>query len=94
MKIDAETKLEIKKFLQEKIEEEKRKVIVRSAYPLTKEEMELIFTLLPFLTKNDLATVVDRTLIAGVIIHYGSKVLDLSVKGRLVNLKGDLYEAY
>jgi len=68
------------------------KIIVYSAYPLKSEEYELIRTKFNFIANNNFENIVDRSLLAGVIILYQNKLIDLSLKGKLSSLEKKLYE--
>lgn len=92
MKINTVTKQEIKLFLKKKIEEEKNKVFVYSPYSLSKEEINQIFEILPFLEAKSVENIVDRQMVAGIKVQYRSKIFDLSLSERLKNLASQLYE--
>lgn len=66
---------------------------VRSAEKLEKEQQFLIAKKLQELTgsKNiKLKPVVDKNLIAGFIVEYGSSQIDLSVKGQIEKIQQEL----
>ena len=83
------------KFMQEFIREVNRRrgellVEVFSAYKLNKSEVENLKKIILNKTnaKNiSLFTYVDDTLIGGLIVKYGSKMIDSSIKTKLINLE-------
>lgn len=92
MKINTVTKQEIKLFLKKKLEDEKNKVFVYSPYSLSKEEINQIFEIIPFLKVRPVENIIDRQILAGIKVQYGSKILDLSLNARLKNLASRLHE--
>ncbi len=69
---------------------------LRSAVKLEQEQQFLIAKKLQELTgsKNiKLKPVIDENLIAGFVVSYGSSQIDLSVKGQLEKISGELNEA-
>lgn len=92
MKIDPHVKEELKKFLEHKIVEEKKRVTVLSAYSLSKEELNQITTLFPYLRESSLVNRVDPDVIAGIVIMFGTKRIDLSIGTQLKNLHQSLHE--
>lgn len=92
MKIDPHIKEELKRFLEHKIIEEKKRVAVLSAYPLSKEELDQIINLFPYLRESSLVNRVDPEIIAGIIITFGTKRIDLSLGAQLKSLQQSLHE--
>lgn len=67
--------------------------VLRSAVKLEQEQQFLIAKKLQELTgsKNiKLKPVIDESLIAGFIVEWGSSQIDLSVKGQLDKISGEL----
>lgn len=92
MKINTVTKQEIKLFLKKKLEDEKNKVFVYSPYSLSKEEINQVFEIIPFLKVRPVENIIDRQILAGIKVQYGSKILDLSLNAWLKNLASRLHE--
>jgi len=70
---------------------------VRSAVKLEQEQQFLIAKKLQELTgsKNiKLKPVIDQALIAGFVVEYGSASIDLSIKGQLEKITGELLAKY
>lgn len=93
MKIDPEMREELKRFFQITIERAKQKTIIISANNLDDEDKAILLSSLPKIAQNELKIdyQIDPSLFAGVMIKTGSKILDLSLKGKLQNIKKTLY---
>lgn len=83
MKINPQLKEELKKYLQSRILESKRKLTIVSAYALDKREIAAIVSTLPDGSHIEPTVEVDKTILGGIIIKYGSKVIDLSLANQL-----------
>lgn len=92
MKINKYIKQDISAYLNEQAQKEKNKVTVYSHQSLTKEDIENIYLLIPSLKDRPIETIIDRDILAGIIIRFGSKILDLSLNSKLKNLEKDLNE--
>ena len=92
MKINKIIKENLKKYLDQLIKNDKEKVTLISAAPLRDTELELLFNYIPRLKNATLNYAIDKNIIAGVVIKIGSKVIDLSLSGKLNNLKNLIYE--
>lgn len=92
MKIKPKLKEDLKKYLRQKQQEEENKVTIRSPYRLTEDDLRNIVELFPELKGKSVTQVIDDSIIAGLIIQHGSKVRDLSLKSRLMNLEQRINE--
>lgn len=92
MKISASLKADLKRYLVKKQKEESDKVVVTSAYKISKSDLTKLQSLIPDVSLKDAEVVVDESLFAGYVIQKGSKVLDLSLKGRLYQLEQKAHE--
>lgn len=93
MKIDPHLKLELKKFFQERIVENKRRITILSGYKLSNQEKSELALRIPIIKNaTNIVYVTDRDIIAGIIVKVGSSVLDLSLKGQVNSLKNFVYE--
>ncbi|NMB83699.1 F0F1 ATP synthase subunit delta [Candidatus Roizmanbacteria bacterium] len=72
--------------------ESKPKTIIVSPYKLEQADLESLGRNFEFIDLQKVENVVDESLIAGVVIKNRSKVIDLSFRGKLFNLKRYLYE--
>lgn len=89
MNLKPELKDEVRKFLIRKMREEGEKVTVISAHALSATQEKAIKELIPE-CNNELRVEIDESLIAGFIVRKGSKILDLSLRGRLQALQNTL----
>lgn len=93
MKINPQTKEEIRKLLKEKVALEKRKVTVYSASELTQEQKSLLSKKMGFSTGQKIEYTIKPSLIAGIMVQVGSRMIDESVQGKLQNLHSLIYDA-
>ncbi len=72
----------------------KAKVYIKSAYELTDEEKSSIEKRVSDITKKKVVPIykIDKTLIGGLVIRIGDKVVDSSIKGHLRAMKRSLLE--
>ncbi|MBI4008738.1 F0F1 ATP synthase subunit delta [Candidatus Roizmanbacteria bacterium] len=93
MKIDPNVREELRRLFREKIETFKEKATVISASKLGEDEKNLLFSHVPLVSRDlNIEYIVDQSLLAGIVVKIGSKVIDLSLKGQLQNIKQKLYE--
>ncbi len=93
MKINSRLKQELKEYLLGKMRKDREKVVVYSSVKLSDEDRRLLkrkFSSIPF---QEAEYKIDESLLAGVVIQVGSKIIDLSVRGTLSNLKHIIYES-
>ena len=93
MKIKPHLKEELKKYLIERVRREEQKIKVFSAYKLSDEEKSLIKKTVRGFEWADVDYEIDGSLLAGVVIKKGSKIINLSLKGSLASLKKIVYES-
>lgn len=92
MKINPKLKEDLKSFLMEKIQKEQNRVFVLSADDLDADEKNTLEKKFSDLNWIDAAYQIDKSVIAGIIIKVGSKIIDLSLTGSLSKLSNTLYE--
>ncbi len=92
MKIKPRLKEDLKRFLLRRQKEESETVKILSAEKLSDEELMIIYELFPALKEKSVINEVDEGILAGVIIQYGSKVIDLSLRARLKNYEKIIHE--
>lgn len=70
------------------------KAVVTSAVPLTSEQLQKLQEKLETSTKSkiELETIIDTSIIAGLVVRVGDKVVDASYKGEIQTLKKQLSE--
>lgn len=87
MKLKPEIKEDIKRFIRERLEEKQKEITITSPYSLSQEDIKEIIGYYPELESKKIRAIVDEKLIAGLIITQGTKVLDLSLKEKIKNLR-------
>lgn len=92
MKIDPQIKSELKKMYNQ-IRENGGVVEIKAPYKLSESEIKEMQKTFDFMKGADIVVVEDKSLLAGFIITFGSKMIDLSLKNELQNLKLHLYES-
>jgi len=93
MKIKPHLKEELKKFLINKVRTEEQKLKVYSAYKLTEDEISVLKKKFRELDWSDVDYFVDPSLLAGILIKKGSKIINVSLQRTLSNLKKLVYES-
>ncbi len=95
MKINAALKNKLKKSLIEQIKHPgEREVVVHSPYPLKKDELSELKKKAPFLKDAHLVNVIDESLLGGIVIVDGSRIIDVSVKGKMNEIISSLLQSY
>lgn len=92
MKIDPNLKEDLKQYIQNKIAHQKSIVTVVSSYTLSNEEINSLKNNIPVLKDAEIHQEIDTDIMAGVIIKFGSKMIDLSLKSELQKLQQKIYE--
>ena len=92
MKIDPEVKNRLKQLLKKEVEQKNKMVVIKSAYQLDNNEINMVFRVLPEFSGMAYEVVIDPQIMAGVIVQQGSKIYDLSLSGQLKSLSNKIYE--
>lgn len=92
MAINIRLKEELKKYLEAKIIEEKNIAVIITAYELSDNEIIEMKKSIPNIKSYKTINILDKNIIAGMIIKFGTKIIDLSLQGQLRNFKKILYE--
>lgn len=84
MKIDSMLRKKIKqRVIQEIKKEAEKKAFLITPYTLDNQEYAKILHAFPFLARYEVQQVQDKSIIAGFVLKWGSKILDASFAGRL-----------
>lgn len=94
MKLKPRIKDELRKFLIHKQQAEKAKARVISAQKLSEEEWTQVFQLFPDLKGKKIENEIDESLLAGIVVQKGSKIIDLSLKTQLNEFRKTAYAIY
>jgi F0F1-type ATP synthase delta subunit len=92
MKIKSTLKSELKKIMLKKIEDESKKIIIESADKLSDEQLNMLLEKLYFLKNKNIQFLINKNLLAGLIIKQGTSVLDLSLLSQMLEIKKELNE--
>jgi F0F1-type ATP synthase delta subunit len=71
---------------------EKRIARIVSTYKLGNDEINTILNKVPLLRNYQIENTVDPKIYGGIIITYGTKVIDLSLVNQLNNFRKTFYE--
>jgi len=92
MKIDPELKIELKKTLMNEINKKRDDIIIESSIPLSNEQISMLLEKYPKFKNKNIKFVLNRKIIAGIIIKQGSTIIDLSLLTQFNQIKKNLYE--
>lgn len=87
MNLDPQIKQDLAKYLEQRLLDKKNEVVVISAYALDQSELDLIHKKLPILEQAHIKNIVNPAIIAGIIMNFGSKTIDLSLSHELQQLQ-------
>ncbi|PIZ64629.1 hypothetical protein COY14_04350 [Candidatus Roizmanbacteria bacterium CG_4_10_14_0_2_um_filter_36_9] len=93
MKIDPTIKKELRKYLLDRMSGKKKaKVTITAPYELERSDVENLKKKISILSEADIEIAVDKNILAGVVITFGSKVIDLTINTELQKLAHTIYE--
>lgn len=92
MIIDSNMKEEIRKYFFERMTKDKLTAVVYTPYKLSQDEINSIKKELPFFSKYKILNLIDKNIIVGFIIKFGTKIMDVSMRNQLRNFQKRLYE--
>lgn len=91
MTIDPAVRARLKKRLIKELKgPQQRHVVVKTAVKIGKAELSSLQKAVPELKDAQLTNEVDKEIIGGMVIIDGSKIIDVSLKGKLQDLIGNL----
>ena len=90
MHIDPALKEELKQYLLRKMHDTKMRVTVVSAYPLQKHEIDDLIRKFDYLEHAHLDNEVDSSILAGFVIKFGTKMIDVSLRRKLEEVDASL----
>lgn len=91
MKIDPSVKEELKKFIENEAGQSK-KVTIITPYVLSAAELAEIKQKFLEFKAAEMNQELDKDLLGGFIIKFGSKMINLSIQGELQKLQQRIYE--
>ena len=91
MEIDASKRSLLKKYLRQKLEEiNNSKVVLVTPYKIDNNSGRAIVDSISDIAGKEIEGRVDRSLIGGFVIIYGTKIIDASIRNKLSNIKKSL----
>ena len=90
MHIDPALKEELKQYLMERLNDTHKKVTIISAYPLEQKEMDSLTHHFSELKHARLENHVDTSIMAGYVIKFGTKMIDISLRRKLEDVNRSL----
>jgi len=84
--INSRIKKDLRNYLKNLIEKEKNLIKIVSVYPLSKQEISDLANFFS-ISSAEIENIIDPSIIGGIVINQGSKIIDLSIKNRLQNIK-------
>lgn len=92
MKIDPRLKEDLKEYIVKKMKEEGEKLIITSATRLSKEDLAHIQKTFSHMRITSIEQHIDESVLGGVILEQGTRMVDLSLRGLLQKLRHDIHE--
>ena len=91
MKIDEKLRNKIrKKIIKELKSPKERHITIKTAIAMTSNDIDTLTQALPELQGATIRNEIDNEIIGGLVIVDGSKIVDMSIKGRLQDLTTQL----
>lgn len=87
MKLNPQIKQELKEYVSKRLRDNTPPVEVVSPYKLSDRELNSLKENISILKQAQITNLIDPTIMAGVVIKFGSKMIDLSIKGELQSIK-------
>jgi F0F1-type ATP synthase delta subunit len=93
MKLNPQVKQELLTYLKNRLTNKtKPKITVIAPYELSQQDISDIKNKIPMLSEAEITVSVDTSIMAGIIIQYGSQMIDLSLKSEIKKLEHRLYD--
>ena len=90
MKLNPQLKQELKEYVAKRLNVKASRVEVVSPYKLHDEEINSLRKNISILEQAEISNSVDPNILAGVVIKFGSKMIDLSIKGELHDIRNKI----
>ena len=90
MKLNSQLKQELKDYVTRRLHDKSSHVEVVSPYKLSNEEINDLRKNISILEKAEITNSIDPSILAGVVIRFGSKMIDLSIKGELQDIRNKI----
>ncbi len=88
MKLSKQIKEELQTYLRERLNARELRTQIIAPYKLSQAEVDEIKSKVSLIKNSVVDVVVDKSILAGVIIKHGSKLIDYSLKSKVESLFG------
>jgi F0F1-type ATP synthase delta subunit len=88
MKLSKQIKEELQSYLKDRLSKREVRTQIIAPYELSQEEVEKIKSKIPLIRNSTVDVMVDESVLAGVVIKHGSKLIDYSLKSKVESLFG------
>lgn len=92
MKINPRLKTELKKIALAKMREDEDVVTIQAACVLSPAMISTIKKMIPQIEDGEIRTEVDESLLGGIIVRRGSRMIDLTLRSMLQKLATTTHE--
>lgn len=86
MKLSKQIKEELQSYLKDRLGNREVRSQIIAPYALTDAEIKEIQSKVAMIRHSQVEVIVDETILAGVIIKHGSKLVDYSLKSKVESL--------
>ncbi len=93
MKFNPQVKQELLTYLKDRLNNNtKPKITIVAPYALSEQELSDLKNKIPMLSEAEITVTVDAGIMAGIIIKYDSRMIDLSLQSEIKKLEHRLYD--
>ncbi len=86
MKLPKQVKDDLQSYLKDKLRNREVRTHIIAPYELSEAEIDEIRSRVDMIGHSKVEVIVDKTILAGVIIKQGSKLIDYSLKSKVESL--------
>lgn len=86
MKLPKQVKAELQSYLKDRLSAREVRTQIVAPYELSQAEIEQIRSKVTMIGNSKVEVVVDETILAGVVVKQGSKLIDYSLKSKVESL--------
>jgi F0F1-type ATP synthase delta subunit len=86
MKLSKQLKEDLRSYLKDRFDTRTVRTQIIAPYDLSQSEVEKIRSKVPLIKDSDVDVVVDTSILAGIIIKHGSKLIDYSLKSKVESI--------
>lgn len=86
MKLSKQIKREMQEYLKDRLGSRVNRTQIVAPYQLSEKEVLEIQSKVPLIKDSEVEIIVDKTIMAGIIIKQGSRLIDYSLKSKVDSL--------